>query len=96
MIEGHIRNDPVEPGIELSIAPESGQGVICPDQGILHDIVRCLLVLHETVGNVVGLPHVALDQTAKCVTVPVLRLTDQLLLVSSGHAGIPGLSGSVG
>ena len=88
-VERDICDDPVEPCAESRFAPKRLHRLIYSHEGFLRDILCLFVVVHDTVSDVVCLPHVVIDERAKRCDVSFFCLKDKLPLIIGGHQRDP-------
>ena len=71
-IQGLAGGDGDEPGAEGGLEPESGQGPVDPQEGLLHHVVGVQVVLEDGKGLAVDVPLEAFHQLAESRLVPGL------------------------
>src|SRR5690606_22326008 len=82
VVDREVHDDPVEPGVEAALPFELADVAVDLDECVLHDVERVLLALHDTEGDGVRAPMVALEQGAEGRGVPRLNPPDQITVVA--------------
>src|ERR1041384_3526418 len=80
-VDRKVHYNPVEPRAERRIAPECPERVVHPDKRLLCDVFSLLMVADDSIGNIIGLLHVALDEETERFAASFLRIENQSPLV---------------
>ena len=90
VILGGVDADPVEPGVERAVAPESRQGAVGLDEGLLRHVLDLRRVPDEARQQPRELALVFADQQLECMLFAALRALDQLLIdFAIAHQTLP-------
>src|SRR6202021_283719 len=82
-IEGHVGDNPIEPGVEAALKPESVQVLVNPHEAFLVDVPGILGTMNQIEGQPQNLSIIAMHQLLECQTIARLRIAHETLLFSN-------------
>src|SRR5580704_3362672 len=83
VIERHVGDNPVKPGVEAALKPESVQILVNPHETFLVDVPGILGTMNQIEGQPQNLSIIAMHQLLECQTIARLRIADETLLFSN-------------
>src|SRR5207249_10212496 len=95
LIEAHVGDDAVEPGVEAAFEAEAMQVAVNLEEGLLIDVARVFRPLHQVQGQAQHVAVEAANQFLESDTVAGLRFRHQCALVEisqRGHRGQGGIA----
>ena len=85
MIEGHVGDNPIEPGVEAALKPESVQILVNPHETFLVDVPSILGAMNQIKGQSKYIAIIAPNEVVERQAVSCLGLADKHLLVRDLH-----------
>jgi hypothetical protein len=84
-IDRHIHHNPVQPGPKSRISAKRANGSMHANKRFLGNVFSLIVISDDSIGDVVRLLHVALDEKTKGLAASFLRIENQSPLVFGGH-----------